>query len=454
MSKQLTRRNFLKMAGVASAGAALAACAPAQPAATQAPQQPAPADNEPTPTAVPTAFVPSSDAATVDIWLQQVSIDVMKGTAKLFMEKNPDIKVNFIPMAQIDAANNLLAAIAAGAGAPDAAFIDWNIIQRFTARGGVGVRDLKDNIRPKTDWVGWDLDLATTKDGKLIGLPEDLGINMMFYRTDVFEQAGMPSDPENVAKLIDTWDDMIMAGQKMTEPGKRWMLNNASDIWGIVQQEGEIRFFDDGGQPVVNADRYVKAAEISLKARKAGIDAKIDWWSSDWEVARNKVPGVVALYPCAAWWDQIIQPAAPDTKGLWRVVPLPSKASAYGGGSFFVFPDMSKKFESAFKFTSYAEASEEGITEYMKSGKFLPAYRKYYNAPVFTAPDPFYGNQVWLKAFADQVDSIMPMHITINDSIATEVLNDAIKNILDKGADIKPELDKANEEIKKRVAGA
>jgi len=453
---KLDRRNFLRLAALTSAGAFLAACGAKQ-TATTAPQEATAAEAEATPTLAPTPFIPSSDTNTVDIWVQQVSIDVMKGTAKVFMEKNPDIKVNFVPMTMNDASTNLLAAIAAGAGAPDSAFIDWYNIMKFTLRDGAGLNDLTPLMETTgyqlSDWVKWDLDLVTTTGGKLIGLPEDLGMAMMFYRRDVFEAAGLASDTDSVAKSIATWDDMIATGQKVTQEGTRWMLNHATDVWSIIQQEGKVAYFDDNGQPIVNSDKFVKAAEYAVKVRKAGIDAKMAWWSSDWEVARNKVPGVIALYPCAAWWDQIIQPAAPDTKGKWGVVPLPSKASWNTGGSFFVFPQMSKKWEKAFKFTSYLEASDEGLTEYMKSGKFLPGYRKFYSSPIFTTPDPFYGNQIWLKAFADAVDNAAPIHLTLNDPIASEVLDQAISNILEKNADIKAELSTANEEIKKRIAG-
>jgi ABC-type glycerol-3-phosphate transport system substrate-binding protein len=459
LSRKVSRRNFLKIAALSSAGVVLSACSSGSSVssgteATAPAEQAAGGETAATPTVAPTAFIPSTDASTVDLWVQQVSIDVMKGAANVFMQKNPDIKVNFVPMTMTDASNNLLASIAAGAGAPDAAFIDWYSIMKFTLRDGTGLNDLTALMPNKSDWVQWDLDLVTTKSGKMIGLPEDLGIEMMFYRRDVFEAAGLPSDPDSVTKAVATWDDMIETGKKLTKNGERWMINTASEVWEILRQEGEVRYFDDDGQPVVNSDRFVKAAEEAVKIRKAGVDAKLDWWSTDWEVARNKVPGVVALYPCAAWWDQIVQPAAPDTKGLWGVVPLPSKASANAGGSFFVFPEMSKKTDKAFKVTSFIEASDEGLTEYMKSGKFLPGYKKFFSSSIFTTPDPFYKDQVWLKAFADEAENAVPLHLNLNDSVATEVLTESIKNILEKGTDPKTELDAANEEIKKRTAGA
>ena len=37
----------------------------------------------------------------------------------------------------------------------------------------------------------------------------------MAYRTDVFEAAGLPTDPDEVAELIPTWDQFIEVGEQV-----------------------------------------------------------------------------------------------------------------------------------------------------------------------------------------------------------------------------------------------
>jgi ABC-type glycerol-3-phosphate transport system substrate-binding protein len=450
-AKKLSRRQFVRATAVMGGTALLAACAPQAPAAPAAPAA----------TAAPAAATPAPQAAapatggttTVDIWIQQTSITVMKPSSDKFSEKNPDIKVNMVPTPIDETANKVLAAIAAGAGAPDAAFIQYTDMIKFTLRGGKGLRDLTPIMGThRDDWVKWCLDIVTTKDNHLLGLPEDLGIYNTFYRRDVFDAAGMKSDPDSVAKALATWDDVLAVGKQLTKEGQRWMINTASEVFDILRQKQGQRYFDDNGQPVVNSKQYVDAANFAKGVRKAGIDAKLDWWGTDWTSVYQNKQGKVALYPCAAWWDQIIEPAAPDTKGLWGVVNMPDKSFANGGGSYFCFPEMSQKIDAAFKVCSYIEASDEGLTYYMQSGKFLPGYRKFYSNPIFTTPDPFFGGQAWLKMFGDIVDNVPEIHLDLNDGTAGNVLNDAIKDILDKDADPQARLDQANEEIKKQIA--
>ena len=62
------------------------------------------------------------------------------------------------------------------------------------------------------DYLDWKVKQATTLDGKLIGLPIDVGPTALFYREDVFAKAGLPSDPAKVAEQLKTWDDFFAAG--------------------------------------------------------------------------------------------------------------------------------------------------------------------------------------------------------------------------------------------------
>ena len=49
-------------------------------------------------------------------------------------------------------------------------------------------------------------------DGDMYGIPVDLGPGVMYYRTDVFEKAGI-----NVEDAIKDWDSYIAAGEKLKE---------------------------------------------------------------------------------------------------------------------------------------------------------------------------------------------------------------------------------------------
>ena len=68
-------------------------------------------------------------------------------------------------------------------------------------------------------YLAWKLKQATTKDGKLIGFPIDIGPCATFYREDLFAKAGLPTDPARVSAELATWDDYFKAGVELHEGG-------------------------------------------------------------------------------------------------------------------------------------------------------------------------------------------------------------------------------------------
>src|SRR5690606_21506201 len=133
-----------------------------------------------------------------------------------YSESHPNVTVKQTKAAKSeDARTNLTTKLAAGGeGLADieAIEVDWlpELMQYpdlFT--------DLTD---PELEgrWVDWKVQQATTTDGKVIGYGTDIGPSAICYRQDLFEAAGLPSDPAAVAELLGgedaTWDDYFAAG--------------------------------------------------------------------------------------------------------------------------------------------------------------------------------------------------------------------------------------------------
>jgi multiple sugar transport system substrate-binding protein len=460
MSNQaLSRRDFLRWSATIAAGAALTACAKK---ATEVPAQPTEAP-EAAPTAAPTEApteappeaptqAPAEEVITVDMWVQEVSIPPQKAVSAKFTEKNPNISINFVPTTLADTTTKLLAAIAAGSGGPDIAFVQYTDMINFTLRGGEGITDLSPMLEGRKDeWLAWCLDLVTTSEGKILGLPTDVGVAATFYTRDVFERAGLPSDPDSVAASIATWDDFLATSEKIAAVGDQWMIADAGELFEIFRQQGEQAYFDESGQPIVNSEVFVNAAKYAQEYRQAGLDADADTWGTEW--GDMLVRKVLGAFMSAAWWDIILHAYAPDSGGSWGVAPLPGGSSANFGGSYFVIPEMSPKREAAWAYASFAVASLEGIELYLTGGAglWLPGWKKAYELPVFTNPDPFYADQPWLQIFVQNAENVPMIRLTVNDSIAAAAVSDALARVLDEGADPQAALDEANEQIKAQL---
>ncbi|MCP5762273.1 hypothetical protein NL346_27165, partial [Klebsiella pneumoniae] len=67
-----------------------------------------------------------------------------------------------------------------------------------------GAADIKDN------WVPWKFEQGTDPEGRVIGYGTDIGPQGLCYNGKLFEEAGLPSDREEVAELFGgddaTWE--------------------------------------------------------------------------------------------------------------------------------------------------------------------------------------------------------------------------------------------------------
>jgi cellobiose transport system substrate-binding protein len=369
-----------------------------------------------------------------------------------FAERHPGIRPQFVPTPLTETATKLVAVTAAGRGAPDLAYVAYNQMPLFTARDGAGVVDLRgpmrtDGRRPD-EWVAYALELVTARSGKLLGLPTDLGVAATFYRRDVLDQAGLPSAPERVADLLKTWDAYAAAGLRVTATGAA-MLGDAGEVFDLLRQQGRQGYFDDAGRPAVDRPGFVAAAEQALKLRRAGLDLASAALQVDPPVAMQQ--GKLATYFSAAWFDIFIDLWAPQTHGRWGVVPLPGGASASLGASYWVLPTERRHERQAGAFCAFVSASREGLLPALQKAKFLPAWRPIFGEPAFTAPDPRFGDQAWLKQFVDGLERVPVLKPTIHDGIAEEELGKALRAILADGAPIQGTLTGANRAIAARL---
>ncbi|MEN9933878.1 MAG: hypothetical protein RLZZ387_457, partial [Chloroflexota bacterium] len=293
MASKLSRRNFLRAAAAMGGVGLLAACggnaaAPAPAAGGQAEQ---PAAEAP---------VQGNTAVTeITFWWWDAVGQVW---ADEYAKVNPQVKVNFVNTPFADAHDKLLTSFAAGSGAPDVASLEIGRIGGFTAKGGLA--DLKaapfDGGSFEKDMVAYKWTQGSTADGRLVAMPWDIGPAGFWYRTDLFEAAGYPTEPEKIEEMIGTdkktWDDFFAFATEFKEKsgGKTSLFADAgTDIYGaLYRQQGE-GYLD--GTKILIEEKATRPFEMAARARKEGIDANIPWWGAEWAagVKDNSFAGMV-----------------------------------------------------------------------------------------------------------------------------------------------------------------
>lgn len=138
-----------------------------------------------------------------------VGDEAFKAALEGFHTEYPDIEVEFQFLASGDYHQQLQTALAAKTGAPDVAMVEGAQIGLYRDAGVMEnlLADPYNAGELAADFVDYKWNQALSIDGsELCGIVWDIGPSTYFYRADIFEEVGLPSEPEAVAELMSTYE--------------------------------------------------------------------------------------------------------------------------------------------------------------------------------------------------------------------------------------------------------
>lgn len=278
--------------------------------------------------------------------------------AAQFNELYPNITIEFqdIPFEEIR--TKLLTQVAAN-NPPDTAYLDSVTVSEFASRNALVnldpylERSLAVNVE---DYVPAFMQ-AMMYEGSVYGLPIDGESTGLFYRTDLFEAAGIDGPPT-------TWEEFREAAEKLTIPEKKQygfiiFAPEAAYYWypWLWQAGGET--LAQGGVDVLwDNDAGKRAAEFYVGLRDF---TPPDFWNSNsWDGRVAFAEGTVAMYVAGAWFAGVLQNEFPDITGKWATAPLPQDqrcATTIAGDALVIFSD-SPNPDAAWKWIEFVSAPQ------------------------------------------------------------------------------------------------
>ncbi len=282
----VSRRNFLRLAGMAGGGALLASCAP-KATPTQKPTEPAVE-------AAPTEPPPAQEKLSLSFWTPGGSDVFCKGfgtIAEEYEKLTPNIDIG---EAQCNPSgenfNEMLMANIAAATPPDTTII-WTSPAAFAARGALEALDDLMAVSKYSQLENWPAGVLASCQyrGKTYGLPATAGTYAIFYNQEMFEAKGIPSDRESFPK---TWDEM----RRLSKEFVKWdgdVLQSAGYIpWGIpgdtFSSAVEFAFWSAvNGSQLFDAKnlKYTIDSEQNIYTMQYALD----WWDEQYKGDLTKV---------------------------------------------------------------------------------------------------------------------------------------------------------------------
>lgn len=320
-----------------------------------------------------------------------------------YLAKKPDAKVKLSEVGSTTETATALTAALAGGDVPDLVMIQGDDLPKFVAnpKNFVDLRTLGgDDIGSK--YLDWAVNAATGPDGSLIGIPTDVGGLGLAYRADLFEAAGLPTDPAEVEKMWSTWDGFIDMGKKYTEAtGKPFVDNVETTVFFSTVNQVSEKYYAPDGTLVYDTNPQVKDAfDVAVKAYKAGIGADIAAWSSGWDP--GKANGSFAVTVAPSWILSGLKTAAPDTAGDWRIATVPGVGGNWGG-SVIAIPARAKHPEAAWQYIETMMSPEAQTEHFTKTGTLPAAKDALTSDAVLSYTDDFFGDSKIGQVMSDSV---------------------------------------------------
>lgn len=250
--------------------------------------------------------------------------DAFQAAEAGFLEEYPGVEIEYQFTDTAAYHQALQTALAAGSEAPDVAMVEGAYIGQYVNSPVlVNLLDAPYNAGEIVDdFVSLKTTQAYSLDGeRMVALPWDIGPTSYFYRRDVFEDAGLPSEPEEVYELMSTWDGVMEVAEKIHIEGERWFYPNASYFYTLLFMNRD--YFDEQLNLKMERAGGTEALEFARELRAKGLDANtVDMWST--EAYAGFADGSIASVATGSWFGGFLKTDIdPDGAGNWGVTPLP-----------------------------------------------------------------------------------------------------------------------------------
>jgi cellobiose transport system substrate-binding protein len=279
----------------------------------------------------------------------------------------------------------------------------------------------------KADFLEWKWKLGITPENRMMAYPMDTGPTALFYRRDIFEKAGLPTEPEDVAAAAPDWDSYIQLGKKLNQAVRGSAItDNITSVYAYALAQLPQRYMTADGRYIGDGEHIRKAWELAVRVVKEGLSANAQQGSTDANAVVTN--GRLAAFIGAVWWAQLgPKNAAPKTKGLWRVAPSPG-GPGNRGGSFLAITKYCKDPQAAFAFITWLESAKNQAQSFLDPVLF-PSTPASYTDPRLAAPDPFFGGQKIVDVFAESAKKYPGAYFSPYDSIINSPLTSELVNV-------------------------
>ena len=347
-----------------------------------------------------------SDITTIRFWVMGAEGEVVEELIPLFEEEYPHIRVRLQKIPWTAAHEKLLTAYASNS-TPDICQLGNTWIPEFVmlnALEGIDTRVDTSTIIDASDYFEgvWQTNII---DDKLYGIPWYVDTRVLFYRKDIFEEAGFTEPPR-------TWHELYGLSQNIKSLAgdtERYAILLPTNEWTppviFGLQAGSKLLRDYGTLGDFSGDEFKEAFEYYAQYFYEGL-APVGVTQVT-NIYQGITEGFFAMYITGPWNVGEFRRRLPDhMQNKWATASLPGPdentpgVSIAGGSSLVLFNESDKKDE-AWKLIEFLSRPDIQLKFNDLSGNLPPRLSTWEASELEDDPH--------IRAFYEQLDHVVPL---------------------------------------------
>ncbi len=257
----------------------------------------------------------------------------------------------------------------------------------------------------KSRWLDYKVKAATSTDGKLIGYGTDIGPEGVCYRSDLFAAAGLPTDREEVAKMLQgDWSTYFAAGDKyVAATGKAFFDSAGGTYQGAINQVEDAYENPANGEITATTNPEVKKIYDEVLKASATQSAHLGQWSDDWMAGLSN--GAFATMLCPGWMLGVIEGNAPEVKG-WDIANVFPGGGGNWGGSYLTVPANGKNVAAAQELADWLTSPDTQIKAFENAGTFPSQTEALKNETLLSNKNAYFNDAPVGQILTDRAEAV------------------------------------------------
>ncbi|WP_062051422.1 ABC transporter substrate-binding protein [Bacillus sp. JCM 19034] len=258
----------------------------------------------------------------------------------------------------------------------------------------------------------WQLGQSFDRE-KMIGIPFSTSPVVTFYRPDLLEPYGYPTEPEELAEYMSDATNWLEMARTLKQDDK-WMIQWITEIAELTGRQSGL--FDHNMNFLRNNDDVKESLELAKIVNREGLSPGFNLYDENGQQALRE--DRFAMFYQGTWGEEQIKGIAPEQNGLWRVTRLPLDLHVWDNGNIVAIPAASEHKEAAWAYIEHL------VFEHSMYGSYgsVPAY-----IPARTSPETleqkseFFGGQEVQKLYHSVMEKTVEPRLTPVDQQVEEI---------------------------------